>query len=291
MTDPVPPAPPKGAWEKLRDFANNMDARAWRAVAVSIAMVVVVGVILVVGRLYYGDEIKAFIDSTLGEAGRTHLGLPVTILVFTLTAYVGAPQIVLIIACVVAFGPEQGFWFAWIATVVSGAVTYLTGVLGSSQTRKRFGGATGGRFTRFMSKNAFLASFIVRFVPTAPFVVVNMAFGAARVSFWAFLAGLTLGVLPKTAIIAFAGDGIMDALEGDLGAAAIMGVAAIALWLLVTLIVRRFVRRNRSDDEEGVTDEDADEKNDPTEADKQDAKEEGGGDAKDGAAAADKNNG
>jgi uncharacterized membrane protein YdjX (TVP38/TMEM64 family) len=231
-----------GLSAKIADFVNNMDARAWRAFAVSIAMVVVVAIMLVIGRLYYGAEIEAFIDATLGEARRTHLGLPVAILVFTLTAYVGAPQIILIGACVVAFGPEEGFWFAWIATICSGAVTYLTGRLSSAQTRKRFGGATGGRFTRFMGKNGFLASLIVRFLPTAPFIVVNVAFGAARVDFWQFIGGLALGVLPKTAIVAFAGDGIMDALEGRLGAAAVAGVIAIAIWILVVVIVRRWLR-------------------------------------------------
>jgi uncharacterized membrane protein YdjX (TVP38/TMEM64 family) len=247
MTDPAKPEPTKPSLAaRAADFVNNMDARAWRAVAVSVAMVVVVAAMLVVGRLYYGAEIEAFIDSTLGEARRAHWGLPAAILVFTLTAYVGAPQIVLIGACVVAFGPEQGFCFAWIATIVSGVATYYTGRLSSAETQRRFGGATGGRFTRFMGRNAFLASLIVRFVPTAPFVVVNMAFGAARVGFWPFISGLALGVLPKTAIIAFAGDSIMDALEGKLGSAALMGVAAIVLWLLVAVIVRRFLRTDQA---------------------------------------------
>jgi uncharacterized membrane protein YdjX (TVP38/TMEM64 family) len=243
MTDTPPPEPAKlGLWAKLTDFANNMDARAWRAVAVSIAMVVVVLILLLLGKFYYGEEVRAFIDGTLGEAQRGHWGLLATILVFTLTAYVGAPQIVLIGACVVAFGPEQGFWNAWAATLVSGAATYFTGRLTSAQTQKRFGGATGGRFTRFMGKNGFLASLIVRFVPTAPFVVVNMAFGAARVSFWAFMAGLAIGVLPKTALVAFAGDSILDALQGEFLAAAAMAVLAVALWLAIVVIVRKWIR-------------------------------------------------
>jgi uncharacterized membrane protein YdjX (TVP38/TMEM64 family) len=243
----APPSERPSLWARLSEFAENMDSRAWRAVAISIAMIVIALIVLIIGRLYYGAEVEAFIDQTLGGARRTQLGLPVTIAVFTLTAYVGAPQFVLILACVVAFGPEQGFWFAWIATVVSGAATYFTGRLAGSETRKRFGGATGGRFTRFMGKNAFAASCFVRFVPTAPFVVVNMAFGAARVSFWGFIGGLTVGVLPKTAIIAFAGDGIMDALEGNLGSAAVMGAIAIALWVLVVYVVRRWIRREKDD--------------------------------------------
>ncbi|MGE0594899.1 MAG: TVP38/TMEM64 family protein [Hyphomonadaceae bacterium] len=243
-SDAEPPAP-QTAREKLADFINNMDARAWRAVAVTFVLFAIVAAMLVVGRLFYGEEIERFVDHWLGGAERAHWGLPATILVFVLTAYVGAPQIVLIGACVVAFGPERGFWYAWAATIVSGAITYLTGRLSSASAMRRFGGATGGRFTRFMGKNAFLASFLVRFAPTAPFIVVNMAFGAANVSFWAFIGGLSLGVLPKTAIVAFAGDGIMDALEGNLGSAALMGGAAIALWFVGVVLIRAWVRRVR----------------------------------------------
>jgi uncharacterized membrane protein YdjX (TVP38/TMEM64 family) len=234
-------APQQSLRTRIEDFINNMDARAWRALAVTLGLFVIAGVMLVIGRLFYAEEIEAFIDQWLGGAERAHWGLPATILIFTLTAYVGAPQFVLITACVVAFGPEVGFWYAWAATIVSGVATYFTGRLSSAETRKRFGGATGGRFTRFMGKNAFWASFIVRFLPTAPFIVVNMAFGAARVNFWAFMSGLTLGVLPKTAIVAFAGDGILDAIEGNLGSAALMGAAAIVLYFLGVVVVRRYV--------------------------------------------------
>lgn len=249
MIDGDPETPPAklSPWAKLADFAQNMDARAWTAVGASLAMIVIALIVLIIGRLYYGAEVEAFIDQTLGGARRTHLGLPVTIAVFTLTAYVGAPQFMLILACVVAFGPEQGFWFAWIATVVSGAATYFTGRLAGAESRKRLGGATGGRFTRFMGKNAFLASLIVRFLPTAPFVVVNMAFGAARVNFWPYIGGLAIGVLPKTAIFAFGYDGIMDALEGRWGSAALMGGAAIFLWLVVVVVVRRLIRDQKLD--------------------------------------------
>lgn len=244
MTDPAAPPPPEkpSLGAQLTDFVNNMDARAWRAVAVTFGLFLVVGVALVVGRLFFGEEIEAFVDASLGGAERAHWGLPATMLIFTLTAYVGAPQFVLIVACVVAFGPEKGFWYAWAATIVSGAVTYWTGKLGGAGLARRYAGATGGRFTRFMGQNGFLASFIVRFVPTAPFVVVNMGMAVAGVKFWPFLAGLAIGVLPKTAIVAFAWDGIFDALEGRLGAAALAGAAAILMWFFGVVLVRKWIR-------------------------------------------------
>jgi uncharacterized membrane protein YdjX (TVP38/TMEM64 family) len=234
---------PRRPVSAILDFVNNMDARAQRAVAVTVGMFVVVAAILVVGRLMYGDQVEATMRAWLDDAERAHWGLPAAMVAFTLAALIGAPQFVLIAACVVAFGPEKGFWYAWAATIVSGVVTFFMGRFAGADTMKRFSGATGGRFTRFMGQNAFMTSFVVRMLPTAPFIIVNMAMGAARMNFLPFLAGMTLGVLPKTAIIAFAGDGIMDALEGNVGAAALAGAIAIAVWFGVVVFSRRFIRR------------------------------------------------
>ncbi|HVY83980.1 MAG TPA: VTT domain-containing protein [Caulobacterales bacterium] len=239
------PQPPQGLLAKIKDFVNNMDARAWRVVAVTTILFVIVGVMLVVSRLYFKNQIEDFVRDWLGGAERAHWGLPAAVAIFTLTSFFGAPQFVLIVACVVAFGPERGFWYAWISTIVAAAIHYWLGKLGSAETVRRFGGATGGRFTRFMGKNAFLASFLIRNVPSAPFIVVNMAFGAAGVGFWPFLFGMALGVLPKTAIVAFGGDVIMDALEGKAGATALWGILAVALWFGVVVVIRRFVARRK----------------------------------------------
>jgi uncharacterized membrane protein YdjX (TVP38/TMEM64 family) len=244
--DTEAPPPKRETASGLSEIIENMDARAWRAMALSAALVIAVLALLVAGRFYFGSQINAFIDSTLGQAQRQHWGLAATALVFVLTSFVGAPQFVLIGACVVAFGPAEGFWNAWIATVISGAVNYLVGGATSAHTTRHFGGATGGRFTRFMNKNAFLASLLIRNVPSAPFIVVNMAFGAARVNFLAFMAGLALGVLPKTALVAFGGASIMAALEGNVGMAIVMILAAVAVWCLAAFFVRRWMRSSES---------------------------------------------
>ena len=243
MTEPAHTPRPRG-WAVLADFVNNMDARAWRALTVTLVLFVVVAAMLVVGRLFFGEEVERFVRAWLGGAERAHWGLPAAILIFTIAAFIGAPQFVLIAACVVAFGPETGFWYAWIATVVSGAVTYYAGKFGGGGVLKRYAGATGGRFTRFMGRNGFWASFIIRFVPSAPFIVVNMTMGAAGVGVAPFLFGLALGVLPKTAIVAFGGDVILDAIEGRPGEAALAALAAIAVWIVTVVIVRAWVRKN-----------------------------------------------
>ena len=248
--EPSPPPSPKRAFASLSDFVTNMDARAWRVVWITVATFVAVGAMLVVGRMVFGDRIETWVKAALGDADRNHLGLPMAVLAFTIAAFVGAPQFVLIAACVVAFGPERGFWYAWIATIFSGAVTYLLARFsGAQKLVARYSGATGGRFTRLMGdrRNAFFASMIVRMLPTAPFIVVNMSMAVAGMPFVPFILGLAAGVAPKTALIAFAGHGIMRALEGNLGAAAVGGAIAIAIWFLGVVLVRRFVRKDEKD--------------------------------------------
>jgi uncharacterized membrane protein YdjX (TVP38/TMEM64 family) len=150
---------------------------------------------------------------------------------------------VLVAASVAAFGPMDGFINAWIGTIAAGVANYAAGYATRGEASKRFGGATGGRFTRFMGDNTFLASALIRNVPSAPFVVVNMAFGVARAKLWPFLAGLAIGSLPKTAIIAFGFNAIAAAVEGRAGAALLAGGAVIVIWLIGVVAVRAWLKR------------------------------------------------
>ena len=48
-------------------------------------------------------------------------------------------------------------------------------------------------------------------------------------------------------MVAFFGDSIMDALQGEFLAAAVMAVLAIVVSVVIALIVRRFARRDGKD--------------------------------------------
>jgi uncharacterized membrane protein YdjX (TVP38/TMEM64 family) len=197
---------------------------------VSAAAILVPLLLLMLGRLYFADQLTLFFDATLGHAHREHLMLPAAIAVFTVAAYLGVPQVVLISASVVALGPQQGFWYSWLATVASGAATYATGRFAREHGVLRMESVLGQRCMRYIAGNVFVASFLVRFCIGLPFLVVNAAFGAARANFIGFVAGLALGALPKTALVVFAGNGVVKAFEGQIGSAVLFGVVAAALW-------------------------------------------------------------
>ena len=234
---------------RLVQFLLTMDARTWRAVAVTLGLFVSIAAVFLFGKTSLGIETEQEVERWLRGVSGSGWGLPAVIAVFTLAAFVGAPQFLLIAACVVAFGPWTGFAYSWIATVVSAAVTFYVGRLVGARSLERFGGDGLNRLSRFVGRNAFVGSFIIRNVPSAPFIVVNMAFGVSRARFASFLAGCALGVLPKTAVVAFFGGSFMTAVKGDgIWSSAILAGLGVA-WLALMLIARGFLER-RGDREE-----------------------------------------
>jgi uncharacterized membrane protein YdjX (TVP38/TMEM64 family) len=220
-----------------------MEARAWRAVLVTVALFAATAAVFLLGKTALGLEAEHRLQAWLGGFADTPWGLPVTVLLFTAAAFLGAPQFLLIAACVVAFGPWSGFLYSWVATIASAAVTFAVGRAMGARSLERFGGGTLNRMSRFVGRNAFVGSFIIRNVPSAPFIVVNMAFGVSQARFSSFLAGCALGVLPKTALVAFFGGSVMTAVTGDgVWSSAILAGVGLA-WLALMLIMRAVLER------------------------------------------------
>lgn len=235
-------------------FLLDLDARAWRAVGATLALLVSIALIFVFGRTAFGLQAEHDVEGWLKAVSGSPWGLPAAILIFTVTAFVGAPQFILIAACVVAFGPWLGFLYGWIATVVSAAVTFYVGRVVGLRAMERFGGRGLHRISDFVGRNAFAGSFIIRNVPSAPFAFVNMAFGVSRASFWSFISGCALGVLPKTALVALFGRSFMSIMGGKDWRGGLLIAAAGGVWLALMLLARRVLEariRGRTSKEAG----------------------------------------
>lgn len=234
---------------RLLDFILNMEARRWRALVATLVLLGAITAVFALGKSHFALEAEDRLEAWLQGFRVGPWGLGAAIAVFVVSAFLGVPQFILIAACVVAFGPWWGFLYSWIATVASAGVTYWLGRGPTARTLERFGGRTTERIRRFVGDNAFSASFIIRNVPSAPFIVVNMAFGAARARFWPYLAGCALGVLPKTALVAFFGGAFMAAVSGDGVWTSLILAGVAAGWLVLMLAVREIVRRRAGRDD------------------------------------------
>lgn len=233
---------------RLIRFILDMDARAWRTVLVTFLLFGGVGLLFVLAASVLGFNGQATVDRWLGLAARSPFALLIAVGAFAVLAFAGAPQVVLIAAAVVAFGPWLGFVYSWIGTMVSAAVGFWLGRLTGGRALRRLGGRKLQTFMRMIARNGFLASLIVRLVPSAPFVVVNMAAGMTPMSFWAFAAGAAIGVVPKILLTDMAGHSVVHARSG--GLVANLGLFALALlvWIGAGLLARRWIRRHEMED-------------------------------------------
>ena len=231
---------------RLLDFILNMEARRWRAVLATALLLGATVALLMIGKSRLGLEAEENLEAWLQGYAGSPWAFAATVVLFIAAAFIGAPQFILIAACVVAFGPSLGFFYSWAATVASAGVTYWLGRGPTARLLDRLSSRTVARLKRFIGRNAFYASFVIRNVPSAPFIVVNMAFGAARANFWTFLAGCALGVLPKTALVAFFGGAVFAAVSGDGVWHSLILAGAALLWLGLMLGVREWIRRRRA---------------------------------------------
>lgn len=229
---------------RILDFVLRMDARAARAVGVSVGLFLVVAIVFLVGRFVLDIEPGAA-GSWFGALQDRWYALPVTIIVFTALSFLGAPQFGLMAAAIVAFGPTMGALYAWIATLTAASVNYWLGRIFGARILRRYGGDWANRISSFIGRNGLVASMVVRWVPSGPFIVVNMGFGIARTPYWAFGLGTALGTGPKIIVVGMAGQGIMALLAEGRILFGLALLAAVVAWIAVMLVARKWLRRNR----------------------------------------------
>ena len=230
---------------RLIDFFTNMDARAWRTVAVSFVLFGGVGVVFLFGAQLLGLNGEVTVEQWLGAA-HGPWALPVAVSAFAALAFIGVPQFVLIAAAVVAFGPWTGFAYSWIGTLVSSLVGFWLGRTFGGRLLQDLAGDGVAKFMKLIGKNGFLASLIVRLVPSAPFIVVNMAAGVTPMKLRDFAAGTAVGIIPKIALTAFAGNSIVQALKGGGQRHIVMLVIAVAVWIVCGLVARAWLKKREA---------------------------------------------
>lgn len=232
---------------RLLAFLTNLDAQAWRTLLVSFVLFGGVGIVFVFGARVLGFDGEATVEHWLGAASGAW-SLPVAVVAFAALAFIGVPQFVLIAAAVVAFGPWLGFAYSWIGTLVSALIGFALGRSAGERALRRFSGDGVRRFLALVGRNGFLASFIVRLAPSAPFIVVNMAAGVTPMRVADFIAGTALGIIPKIALTCFAGNSIARILRGEAGPDELWLIAAAGLWIVIAWAAARWLKARARQD-------------------------------------------
>ena len=246
-------------------FLNSMDAKAWVSVAVSAALLVFVLFMFLFGRSLLNLERDGQLERLIYAAAQSPWAVPIVVAIFVVLALTGFPQILLITATIIAFGARQGAIYAWLATMISATFTFGLGWWYGGRFARRFGGERVQGTIDFIGRHGVIASALIRVVPSAPFIVVNAAAGAARIPLWKYWIGTGAGIVPKILLVvalgavAPGGNGLSDGVEGIVGfftSRAPQDFALVAViivvWIGVLLLARRAVARMSRRDEEGA---------------------------------------
>lgn len=255
-------------FRRLMAMLNAMDAKAATTLVVSLTLLSFVIVMFVFGQQWLHLRDDDMLTDLLLRAAGSPLAVLGVIAVYSLLALTGFPQILLFAATVIAFGPKMGAWHAWVGTMASATLTFGLGHFLGGGWVERFGGARARATIGFLGRHGIVASGLVRIVPSAPFIVVNAAAGAAHMPLWKFWVGTAIGIIPKIALVAAIGlaapgenalkqgiDGIAAYFAGRAPADLVLMALIIPAWLAILLAGRWYyirMRRRDKNDEEGT---------------------------------------
>lgn len=247
---------------RLGRFLTAMDAKAITSLTVSVILLGFVVMMLAYGQQWLNLDDDGQVGRLLMTASNAPWALVGVVSIFAALALTGFPQILLITAAVIVFGPKTGAVYSWVATMVSATLTFGLGHFLGGRWVRRFGGERVQRTIDFIGRHGIVASGLVRVVPSAPFIVVNAAAGAAHIPLWKFWAGTGAGIVPKILVVAllaaFTGD-VQNLDQGIDGLVAfftsrepisfVLAGLIITVWLIFLLLARRLYGRMRKQED------------------------------------------
>jgi phospholipase D1/2 len=163
---------------------------------------------------------------------------------FVLSAYLLGglavfPVTILIAATAFAFGPWLALFYSLLGCLVSAIAIYFIGSRLGHETVARFTGRRWHRLHRLISKHGVLAVAAIRMIPIAPYSVVNLAAGAARVRFRDFAFGTLIGMSPGVVGVTFLGSQLEELIRDPSPLALVVVAGILTLMVLGAAWLRR----------------------------------------------------
>lgn len=165
------------------------------------------------------------------------------ILLYTPASVVMFPRWLITLAAVAIFGAWAAFAYALIGVVLAALCGFVAGKLVRHDTVWHMAGPRIHRLTRLLRRHGLIAVTLVRLVPIAPFIVINLVMGAMRIRLHHFVIGTILGMLPGLLATTVLGDQLTAAISEPTWAN--FGIGAIAALALATIAFagQRWLRR------------------------------------------------
>jgi phospholipase D1/2 len=168
---------------------------------------------------------------------------------FIVGGLIACPVTVLIAGTAAAFGTWLGLAVAATGAMASALLTYAIGRGVGAEPLRRLAGRRVERVTRSIAEHGIPAITAVRLLPIAPFTVINLVAGAARVPLTDYTIGTLLGLAPGLLVMSALGRQILEVARDPSPGRLLLFGTLVLLWFgmacLLQLVVKRYRRRIR----------------------------------------------
>jgi phospholipase D1/2 len=242
------PERPIGAGEYLSAFdtAPSRIGRTSLVIRSAIAVLVVIGAVLAwrhtsLAELARPDTLTAWL-SEIAQHPWAPIGI---ILMFIAGGLIAFPVTVLIAGTAATYGVWPGLPIAAAGTLASAYLGYLVGQAVGAEPLKRLFGHRVNRIRRNIVTKGILAVATIRLAPVAPFTLVNLAIGAARIPLLDYMIGTAVGLAPGLVVMSLLGEQFLDVLKDPSGPAIAVIVALLLTWVALAFGLQALVTRWR----------------------------------------------
>jgi uncharacterized membrane protein YdjX (TVP38/TMEM64 family) len=199
------------------------------------ALVLVLAVLIALAAAWSWSPMKNWLDVDTIVSATVHLGqrfgLIGAIAAMAVALALAVPHIFLNIVAVVAFGPWMGALCAFPASLLGAAISYGIGAGLGHDVLKRMAGPRINAVSQRLGEKGLLAVVFIRFVPVAPYAIVNMVAGASHIRLWHLLLGSAIGMVPGMVVLMLFVDDIIAALKQP----STLGFGLLALGIVLVL--------------------------------------------------------
>ncbi len=172
-------------------------------------------------------RIKEFLEF----AQNSRFALPLVCLIYVVGGFVLFPVTVLSLFTAAVFGAILGPLYGMIGSLLSAALMFWIGnVAGLKGLRKLFGEKIRAIDRKFHD-SGILGVAALRFIPIAPYSIVNLAAGISSVTFFDFMVGTFLGFLPGLFIKGLVGDSLVQVFISPNPKARMYLALGVVLWV------------------------------------------------------------
>lgn len=193
-------------------------------------------------ELFQIDYVLSFVE----KLQRQPLAPLLVLIMYVVAGFIFVPVVLLIAATGAVFGPGVGFIYALCGSLLSAAVSFWLGSKTGAKLWDKLLGHQVRRLQTRLQEQGLLAVAMVRVMPIAPFTVINLIAGAAKIRWRDFMLGTVTGMVPGILFTVLFVDRASAALQKPtLGTIATL-VITMGIIVAVSLFLQHWLRHRGS---------------------------------------------